>query len=217
MIRIENLSKTYNGREYVLKEINLEIAQGSYVEIVGKSGSGKSTFLNTLGLLDSDYEGKIFFDDIDISEQNDEAVSRIRNERIGFIFQAYHLIPHFTVMENILLPVAYSHSTRTGTNMDRVKELTNQLQITHLMNQRIDYLSGGEKQRAAIARALVLSPEIVLADEPTGNLDSSNSEIVFQTLSELKKEGTTVILVTHNCYVDVGADSILTLEKGRFV
>lgn len=217
MIRIECLSKTYNGRDNILNNLNLHVEKGEYVEIVGKSGAGKSTFLNIVGLLDNKYTGEVFIDGKKISVMTDTQISIIRNKYIGFIFQAYHLIPHLTVWENIMLPLIYSKKMLDSRFLSYVNTVIENLQISSLKNQKIQYLSGGEKQRVAIARALSLSPSIVLADEPTGNLDQTNGDIVFHTLSQLNKMGTTIILVTHNRYIDVGASKILTLSGGVFV
>lgn len=217
MLRIEGLSKTYNGRDNILDNLNLHIEKGEYVEIVGKSGAGKSTFLNIIGLLDNKYIGEIFIDGKKISVMTDSQVSVMRNKYIGFIFQAYHLIPHLTAWENIMLPLIYSKKMLGNSFLSHVNMVIENLQISNLKNQQIQYLSGGEKQRVAIARALSLSPSIVLADEPTGNLDQTNGEIVFHTLSELNKMGTTIILVTHNRYIDVGATKTLTLSGGVFI
>lgn len=217
MIELKNVTKKFSKDKVVLKDISMQIRKGEYVEIIGKSGSGKSTFLNLLGLLDMDFEGDFFVDGIDVSKLSDMKISRIRNKKIGFIFQSYNLIPRMTSYENIMLPLIYSAEKPDQKFKNHMDKLVKDLQITELLNKRIEYLSGGEKQRIAIARAMCLSPEIILADEPTGNLDSVNSSIVFDTLLNLNKRGTTIVLVTHNCYVDVGADRKLTLEGGKFL
>lgn len=217
MIRLNSVSKTYNGTDDILHNLSMEIKDGEYLEIVGKSGAGKSTFLNLLGLLDTDYSGEIWYGSKNTSRCSDYELSMIRNSQVGFIFQAYNLVPRMTAYENIMLPFVYSGQRYDSGRKDAVRHLSEKLEITPLLQKDIRYLSGGEKQRVAIARALSLQPKIVLADEPTGNLDSGNSEIVFSVLKELSDSGTTVILVTHNRYVDVGADRILCLEKGGFV
>lgn len=216
MIRLNNISKTYNGTDYILQNLSMEIGDGEYLEIMGKSGAGKSTFLNLLGLLDTSYSGEIWYGSQNTSRCSDSELSRIRNAQVGFIFQAYNLIPRMTAYENIMLPFVYSDKRYDSGLKDMVRRLSEKLEIIPLMHKDIRFLSGGEKQRVAIARALSLQPKIVLADEPTGNLDSGNSEIVFSVLKDLSKSGTTVILVTHNRHIDVGADRILTLEKGGF-
>lgn len=214
IIRIEKMSKTYNGISYVIRDLDLTVKKGEYIQIMGSSGSGKSTLLNLIGLLDNAFEGVLKICGCDIAKSNDQQISMIRSRHIGFIFQAYNLIPNMTVKENIELPMIYSKITPDSRYEDTVAHLMETLGIAKLSGQKIQYLSGGEKQRVAIARALSLKPDLVLADEPTGNLDSCNSDMVFSTLRQLHENGVTVVLVTHNDSVDVGADVKYTLRGG---
>lgn len=217
MIELKQIVKTYEHNLNVLNNISLKIEIGEYLEIIGKSGSGKSTFLNIIGLLDTNFSGELIYNSCNIKKMNDMQISRIRNEMIGFVFQSYNLLSELTVYENIILPLIYSKYKLTYKLKQQIKTLVNELQINELMEKRIKFLSGGEKQRVAIARALCLSPPIILADEPTGNLDPLNSEIVYDTFRKLSHNGKTIILVTHDQKLDVGAHRILTLQEGKFI
>lgn len=216
MIELKKITKTHDKRINILDNVSLTIENGEYLEVIGRSGSGKSTFLNLIGLLESNYSGELIYDGKSTKHLNDMQISHIRNELIGFIFQSYNLIPSLTVYENIILPFIYSNKKMTIDLRTHLKSLTEELMINDLLNKQIQFLSGGEKQRVAICRALCLSPSIILADEPTGNLDPLNSEIVFDVLKRLSKKGTTIVLVTHNQSIDVEADRILTLHGGKF-
>ena len=216
MIELINITKTYDHRIDILHQISMAIGNGEYLEIIGKSGSGKSTFLNLIGLLDSDYSGDLIYNGQNIRHLNDMQISRLRNELIGFVFQSYNLIPGLTVYENIMLPFVYSGKNPSHEHRKYLNKLTEQLKISTLLDKRIQFLSGGEKQRAAICRALCLSPNVILADEPTGNLDPVNSDVVFEVFHRLSKSGTTIVLVTHNQSMDVVADRVLNLQGGVF-
>lgn len=214
MIELCNVRKTFDGERYVIDNLSIKFQKGEYVQIIGRSGAGKSTLLNLMGLLDRQYEGKISVDGRDISKLSDIKISNIRSINIGFIFQSYNLINHMTAIENIYMPLLYSKKKLNEEYAARIDGLMEELEIKKLANTQIQYLSGGEKQRVSIARALSLEPNIILADEPTGNLDTNNSNITFNVLKKLAKEGKTVILVTHNLHDDLGADRILTLQDG---
>lgn len=214
MIELSNVKKTFDGRRYVLNDLSIRFERGEYTQIIGKSGSGKSTLLNLIGLLDNRYEGIITIDGFDVAKQSDIKKSYFRSEKIGFVFQAYNLINHMTAMENIYLPLLYSKKKPDTNYITRIDKLVDALEIKKLSDVQIQYLSGGEKQRVSIARALSLDPAIILADEPTGNLDVVNSGITFDVLKKLAHEGKTVILVTHNQRDDLGADRILSLQDG---
>lgn len=214
MIELTNVKKTFDGRRYVLDDLSIQFKSGEYTQIIGKSGTGKSTLLNLIGLLDDRYEGIIKIDGVDVSKLSDIKRSELRSKKIGFIFQAYNLINHMTVIENIYLPLLYSKKSPDVNYVSRIDSLIEELEIKQLSNVKIQYLSGGEKQRVSIARALSLNPSIILADEPTGNLDVVNSQITFDVLKNLAKEGKTIILVTHNQRNDLGADRILSLQDG---
>lgn len=214
MIELTNVRKTFDGKRFVLDGLSATFRPGEYTQIIGKSGAGKSTLLNLIGLLDGQYEGEITLDGKDISKLSDMKISRIRSQRIGFIFQAYNLVNHMTALENIYMPILYAKKKFDSEYRARVAGLIEKLEIGRIAETQIQYLSGGEKQRVSIARALSLDPDVILADEPTGNLDAGNSKITFHVLKKLAMEGKTVILVTHNLHDDLGADRILTLQDG---
>lgn len=217
IIEITHLSKTYNGISYVINNLNFSVKKGDYIQILGQSGSGKSTLLNIIGLIYNEFEGAMNICGFDIKKLKDQQVSLIRNKHIGFIFQAYNLIPSMTVKENIMLPMIYSRIMPDDRYMSYITYLMDNFEITKLSEKKIQFLSGGEKQRVAIARALSLKPDLILADEPTGNLDSNNSGIIFSALSKLHDDGVTVILVTHNNYADIGPDVKYNLIGGTLL
>lgn len=217
MIELEGLRKTFDGSRFILNDINIHIEKGEYVQIVGKSGSGKTTLLNLMGLLDMDYKGKIKIDGRDVSKLSDIKISEIRSKHIGFVFQAYNLVNHMTALENIYMPILYSKTKYDKDYISKANKLIKEFGIENIINTPVQYLSGGEKQRVSVARALSLNPSIILADEPTGNLDKGNSDIIFSTLRKLSQSGKTVILVTHNWYENLGADRVLQLQDGKLL
>lgn len=205
-LELRHLKKTYTRP--VLVDVNLEVTNDSYVTIVGKSGSGKSTMLNILGLLENCSSGEYIFNGIPIVNGVD--YSRLRLENIGFIFQSYNLIPTLSCKENILLPLLYNKHNAVQ-DFDELVEL---LDLQPLLSQRVNTLSGGEKQRVAIARALILDPCLILADEPTGNLDPKNRDLIMQLLRREHEKGRGVILITHDMEVARSADTIYLLQDG---
>lgn len=215
MIQIQNLTKAYDKNTVVLNGLSVEVKRGEYIQIVGKSGSGKSSLLNILGLLDFNYNGKLYIDGKEIKRFHDVENSRIRSEKIGFVFQSYHLINNMNVVENVSLPILYSGTRNIKSKTAYISEILHEMGIYEIRNKKIQFLSGGEKQRVSIARALLLNPDIILADEPTGNLDRGNSEIVFELLKRLHKQGKTIVLVTHNTYIESGADKKYELVNGK--
>lgn len=204
-IVLEGVTKQYDRP--VLKNICLNVTNYSYVTIVGKSGSGKSTLMNILGLIENFDEGLYKFNDIVI--KNDKDYSKLRSENIGFIFQSYNLIPTLTCRENIMLPMLYSNK-KPG-DLD---EIIRSLDIVDLLDKRVVLLSGGEKQRVAIARALLLNPSLIIADEPTGNLDRVNTQIVLDLLENENKKGRAVIMITHDEAIAKRAKQVFRLENG---
>ena len=206
-IRIEHLQKSYTRS--VLTDVNLTVNNDSYVTIVGKSGSGKSTMLNILGLVEGYDTGEYWFNGTLI--RNGIDYSRLRLENIGFIFQSYNLIPTLSCKENILLPTLYNHRNQVQ-NFDELVEL---LDLEPLLTQRVTTLSGGEKQRVAIARSLILDPCLILADEPTGNLDPRNRDIIMNMLRHEHEKGRGIILITHDMEIAKQADTIYQLEGGK--
>ena len=206
-IQISHLQKSYTRP--VLTDINLEVTNDSYVTIVGKSGSGKSTMLNILGLVEGYDAGEYWFNGKLI--RNGIDYSRLRLENIGFIFQSYNLIPTLSCKENILLPTLYNRRNQVQ-GFDELVEL---LDLSPLLSQRVTTLSGGEKQRVAIARALILDPCLILADEPTGNLDPKNRDIIMNLLCYEHEKGRGIILITHDMQIAREADTVYLLEGGK--
>lgn len=205
-LELKHIQKSYTRP--VLTDINLQVTNDSYVTILGKSGSGKSTILNILGLVEGYDAGEYYFNGTLIKNHKD--YSRLRLENIGFIFQSYNLIPTLTCMENILLPTLYNRRLQP----QNVEELIELLDIAPLLNQRVNTLSGGEKQRVAIARSLILDPCLLLADEPTGNLDPKNKEIIFNMLRKEHERGRGIILITHDQFTAAQAKTVYILEGG---
>jgi len=215
MIKLEKVEKIYQrGSEKVraIKGIDLEIKKGEFLSIVGPSGSGKTTLLHILGCLDVPTSGIVKIDDIDVETMSESELVRIRREKIGYIFQQFYLIPGLTVYENVRLPLIFSKKQRTKEEVEKLIELVG---LTHRINHKPNQLSGGEMQRTAIARALVNDPEFILADEPTGNLDTENSEKIFDILKSLHNEGISIILVTHNPDLAQRSKRVIKLKDGK--
>ncbi len=200
MLKIKNLSKVFRSDEVetiALNDVTLEINQGEFVAIMGPSGCGKTTLLNILGLIDVATSGKFYFLNEDVTNLKERSRAKIRKGKIGFIFQNFNLIEELTVFENVELPLIYM-GLPTKERKKKVLEALENVQITHRHRHFPVQLSGGQQQRVAIARAVVANPSLILADEPTGNLDSAHGEEVMQLLSELNKKGTTIVMVTHS-------------------
>lgn len=202
IIKLQQLSKVFSTGEmltHALIDINLDIYPGDYLSISGPSGCGKSTLLSLIGLLDFPTKGQLYFAENDVSLLSLDAAARIRNEKVGIVFQQFNLIDDLTVFENVILPLRYAeHSVEPQQITDRVNQLLHSMGLLDKSNVKPKQLSGGQQQRVAIARALVLEPDILLVDEPTGNLDSKSSEEIMALLSALNKQGTTICLVTHD-------------------
>ncbi len=201
---------------HVLKDISFEIKKGEFASIMGKSGSGKSTLLYILSTMDTDYEGKLFLNEELVTGKSHEQLSRLRNKHIGFVFQFHYLLSEFSVLENVMLP-ARKLAVKTDAQIEHdAMEKLQMLKIDHLAKKRASRISGGEKQRVAIARALINNPSILMGDEPTGNLDSYNSENVFQIFKKLKEEqGLSLLVVTHDHDFAERTDRIIVMEDGR--
>ncbi len=217
MIELRNIRKTYHqgGNEIrALDGVDLSIAEGEFVAIMGPSGSGKSTLLNVLGALDKPDSGTYHLGHDEIASMDDDASSDLRNRRIGFIFQSFHLLPRLTVLENVLLPQRYAEKV-DPTAESRAKHLLSRIGLEHRMTHLPGELSGGQLQRAAIARALLNQPAILLADEPTGNLDSKSATDVLALLAELHANGQTMILVTHDAQIAAQAQRTIHLKDGK--
>ena len=209
-LNIEHLKKSFSYP--VLRDINLHMTNSDYISIVGSSGAGKSTLMNIIGLIETYDEGKYEFNGTVIRSNKDYAKLRIEN--IGFSFQNYNLISQLSCKDNILLPAVYKRKKIEDKELERLAELLN---ITKLLDQRVNVLSGGEKQRVAIARSLILDPCLLIADEPTGNLDEKNRKIICNLLEEENKKGRGIILITHDDEMAVSAKTMLRLEKGVLV
>ena len=218
MIEIKNITKTYDtgGEPFqAISGVSFAIKDGEFVAIMGPSGSGKSTLMHILGALDSPTSGTYFLDSKDVSTLSDDELANIRREKVGFVFQSFNLLPRTTVLRNVSLPLVYE-GIEDGERIKRAKDALiasglDEMYYSHLSNQ----LSGGQIQRVAIARALVNNPTLILADEPTGNLDSKTGEIVLDTFQKLNKEqGRTIILITHEKEVAEHADRIITIRDG---
>lgn len=202
-----------NASLRVLKGINLSIAEGEYVAIIGPSGSGKSTLLNLLGCLDRPSGGAYLLSGEDVAQFDDRQLSRIRNRRIGFVFQSFHLISHLTVHENVELPLFYARMPRSERHR-RCREVLDRVGLAHRLDHIPAQLSGGERQRVAVARALSNDPALILADEPTGNLDSKTSAEIMELFRELHKAGRTVVVITHDPEIAAAAPRRVLLRDG---
>ena len=218
MIILENINKTFYTSEVetrALEDINLTVEKGEFVAIMGPSGCGKSTMLNIMGLLDKPTSGWVIIDDVRADSLYDRDMARIRNQKLGFIFQSFHLIPSLNVLDNVLLPMLYRRGSSASANKKRALELIEKVGLTHRLKHFPSQLSGGQCQRVAIARALIGQPKVILADEPTGNLDSQNSSEVIALLKETsKKYEQTIIMITHNRSIAQTADRVLQVSDG---
>lgn len=220
MIKCENIYKSYDSGGVVtevLKNISFQINPGEFIAIIGPSGSGKSTLMHILGALDTPTSGKYYLDGQDVSSLSEDELAKLRQERIGFVFQAFNLLPRATVICNVILPMIYAGRS-VEERASKAKQALFQAGLDeshfyHLSNQ----LSGGQMQRVAIARSLVNNPSIILADEPTGNLDTKTGDIVLATFQDLNLQGRTIILITHEQYVAEHADRIITVRDGKIV
>lgn len=216
IIRTKNLKKIYvmgEERVYALRGVDLEIARGDYVAIMGPSGSGKSTLMNLIGCLDTPSEGEYWLNDRNVSEMTDDQLAKVRNEEVGFVFQTFHLLPRYTALENIQLPLIYSNVDREE-RLARATQALEQVDLLDRKGHRPNELSGGQRQRVAIARALINRPSILLADEPTGNLDSNTGKDILALFDKLHQAGNTIILVTHDAEVGAHARRMIKILDG---
>ena len=219
MISLEDISKTYYLGEIdvpVLKHVDLSIEAGEYVAIMGASGSGKSTLMNIIGCLDRPTSGRYFLAGTDLTTLNDDELADIRNQYVGFVFQQFNLLPRLTALANVMLPMIYADIPRS----QRILQATEALELVGLQEQiqnRPHQLSGGQQQRVAIARALVNHPALVLADEPTGALDSKTSQEIIDLLTELNQQGTTIAIVTHDANVAAQTKRVIHMQDGAIV
>ena len=219
IIHLENIQKSYYmGKQElpVLKGISLNILKNEYVALMGPSGSGKSTLMNIIGCLDTASNGKYILNTQDVSQMEDNALAEVRNQEIGFVFQQFNLLPRLTALENVALPLVYAGMSKKLRN-EKAKQVLEMVSLTDRSHHKPNELSGGQCQRVAIARALVNDPSIILADEPTGNLDSSNGNEVMQLLTDLNEHGTTIIMVTHSEHDAKYSHRIIRMLDGQTV
>jgi len=219
IIRIENIKKTYKIGEikvFALRGINLLINEGEFVSIMGPSGSGKSTLMNIIGCLDTPDSGNYYLEDIDISKLNDNQLANIRNSKVGFVFQTFNLLPRLSTFQNVELPTIYSKIKIKNKNL-KILEYIAAMGLKGKEKNKPNELSGGERQRVAIARALINDPAIILADEPTGNLDSRTGEEIMAIFQNLNKQGKTIILVTHELDIAHHSQKIIYLRDGMII
>ena len=212
LLEVKNVSKIY-GDLHALKEVNFQVRKGEWVAIMGSSGSGKSTMMNIIGCMDKPSIGEVILDGQNITKESQNSLTKIRREKIGLIFQQFHLIPYLTALENVMVAQYYHSIPDEQEALQALERVGLKDRAKHLPSQ----LSGGEQQRVCIARALINSPEIILADEPTGNLDEVNEKIVIDILTQLHKEGSTIIVVTHDLEVGDVAERKIILEYGKIV
>ncbi|RZJ36187.1 MAG: ABC transporter ATP-binding protein [Flavobacterium sp.] len=216
LIKISNITRNFilgNETVYVLKGIDLTIKKGEYVALMGPSGSGKSTLMNLLGCLDTPTSGDYILNGKNVSQMHDDELADIRNKEIGFVFQTFNLLPRTTALDNVALPMIYAGYSKSE-RQARAKEVLTQVNLSDRMDHQPNQLSGGQRQRVAIARALVNKPSIILADEPTGNLDSKTSVEIMNLFGDIHKNGNTVILVTHEEEIASYAHRVIRLRDG---
>jgi putative ABC transport system ATP-binding protein len=217
LIKLQNISKTYklDGVEIpALKNINLEINDGDFTAIMGPSGSGKSTLMNLIGLLDKPTSGTIFFKNKDVSKINPNKLAKLRNSTVGFVFQQFNLLKKVSALENVILPLIYRKEKIGNKNKVGIKALS-KVGLEDRKDHRPNQLSGGQQQRVAIARALINNPKLVLADEPTGNLDTSTGKQIMQLLVDLNKAGRTVVVITHEKHIAEYAKKVVNIVDGK--
>lgn len=217
VIQLSHIRKTYQmGKVEInaLRDVSLEIIPNQYVAIMGSSGSGKSTLMNIIGCLDSPSGGQYHLNGTDVSKMNDKDLARVRNEEIGFVFQTFNLLPRSTALDNVALPLVYAGYSQKA-RRNKAREVLESVGLGDRYNHKPNELSGGQRQRVAIARALINTPSIILADEPTGNLDSSTSYEIMALFDELHKQGNTILLVTHEEDIAEYAKSIVRLKDGN--
>lgn len=217
MISIKNLSKIYVTGEVqtkALDNVSFEVKKGEFVAIMGPSGSGKSTLMHILGALDTPTSGSYFLDGEEVSKLSDDELADIRNRKIGFVFQAFNLLPRTTALKNLFIPMMYARTDRES-RLELAKKYLKMVGLGDRMDHTSSQLSGGQQQRVAIARALVLNPSIILADEPTGNIASNQAEEVMKIFEKLHKEGRTILMITHEPDIAAHAERIIHIKDGR--
>ncbi len=217
VIKTTGISKVYKTdliETVALEDINIEIKKGEFVAIMGPSGSGKSTLMHILGALDKPTGGKYFLDGVEISQMNDDELSEVRNKKIGFVFQAFNLLPRITALKNVMLPMVYA-GIELEEREKRSRELLKMVGLGDRMLHTSNQLSGGQQQRVAVARALGLNPALILADEPTGNIASAQAEEIMSIFSKLHKEGHTIVMITHEPDIAAYAQRVIHIRDGH--
>jgi len=218
MIHLEKISRIYqigNQTIHALDAVNLDIMAGEFVAVMGRSGSGKSTLLNMLGCMDRPDAGDYLLDGNNISNMDDDELSAVRNRYMGFVFQSFHLLPRLTTLDNVLLPRRYHNEGVRESDRQEAIDLLNQVDLGDRISHKPNELSGGQRQRVAIARSLMNKPKVVLADEPTGNLDSSTSDAIMNLLTALNQEGQTIVMVTHEAEIAEHAKRQIFMRDGK--
>lgn len=217
---LKNINKIFqlgDNLEYqALKDVNLEVKKGEFVAIIGPSGSGKSTLMNILGLLDKPSSGSYILDNLEVAKLGENHLAQIRNKKIGFVFQNFNLLSRTSALDNVSLPLVYSAVSKNE-RIERAKRSLEEVGLIEKLKSKPNQLSGGQQQRVAIARALVTNPEIILADEPTGNLDSKTGTEIMQIFKTLHKKGRTILLITHDQSIAKHASRVVTIKDGRLV
>ena len=220
MLEIKNVSKIYgegNSRVVALEDVSLRVSKGDFMAVMGPSGSGKSTLLNIIGCLDKLTIGEVLFDEQRIDDLSENNLVRIRRGKIAYIFQQFHLIPSLNALENVILPLMFSGASKNGTGKKEALNILERVGLGNRSDHKPSELSGGEQQRIAIARALVSDPLLILADEPTGNLDQKTGKQILGLLDELNQDGRTIVMVTHDYEIAKHAKEIIVLEDGSIV
>lgn len=218
ILELRNINKIYGTdiKTQVLFDINLEFEKGSFNSIIGQSGSGKSTLLNIIGTLDKPTSGDVLIDGINVNTLSSSRVSRLRNTTMGFVFQFHYLLPEFTAIENVLMPYEIKNGRITKEIRSKAEEYMELVGLENVKNNMANKMSGGQQQRTAIARALINDPKIILADEPTGNLDSDSTEVIYELMRDInQKLGTTFIIITHDRKIAEKADRIIEIKDGK--
>jgi putative ABC transport system ATP-binding protein len=220
MIHLEKISRIYeigNQSIHALDAVDLDIGAGEFVAIMGRSGSGKSTLLNMLGCMDRPDEGEYLLDNNRVSDMDDDELSAVRNRYMGFVFQSFHLLPRLTTLENVLLPRRYHTEGLRDSDRQKAEDILAQVDLKDRMDHKPNELSGGQRQRVAIARSLINDPKVLLADEPTGNLDSKTSDAIMGLLKELNENGQTIVMVTHEPEIADNAQRQIIMRDGRIL
>lgn len=213
VIEVKRVSKTYGNGTDVLRNFSYKFDEGKFYAIMGRSGAGKSTLLNIIGTVDKPTHGEVLIEGNDVAKLGENAKAKIRMKKIGFVFQGFYLNPYLSALENVIIPMRINPDIESSKRVEIASELLDKFGAKELIESKPSQMSGGEQQRVAIARALANDPKIILADEPTGNLDEANEEIVFKCLKELAEQGRTVIVVSHNEKVKDYADEVLLIER----